>query len=515
VSGSRIAVAHAIEWLPAVVAAAYVALVFSKFRDLVGALYWNSDAAGAVVLGALAHAHAAVEIPRFGWWTSLWWLLATRGLPAHVQLWEATGYAFALLTVLIVGWATSRVAGVWAGVTAAAIAVVIGPMTLTSLLTLNFHTSTPFTAAILAAYLVVLSRRRSWTLAVAVGVLSGLNAASDPLLWVAGLIPFALAGGFLAFRTRQRQIGYRVAGVVGVAAVCAFATDRVMRSLDFHLIPVGLRLAKVTDLPHDALEFGKSVALLFGANFRYYPTYPSDPLRYAVALLAFAGLAAIFVAVLRLAIRGSDPTTLMYAIFWAASAGLIGLTYWGSNQAAGGGPGGGLNYMLTFAPAVGVGVALLAAKSPRGRIVTSLAIAAVGATNLASVANGRAEEVTTVQGSGPGILHLLEREGLTRGYASFWDAQSLTWKSGLKILVAPVYACNRLQQGSELCRHRFFTIDSWYDPRPGRSFLVVDPAALLWTKPPASLGRPSEVHKLPSGATVYVYPRDIAPHIRR
>jgi hypothetical protein len=244
-SGSRIAVAQAIEWLPAVTAAAYIALVFFKFRDLVAALYWNLDAAGALVLGALAHAHAAVEIPRFGWWTSLWWLLATRGLPAHVQLWEATGYFFALVTVVLLGWATSRVAGVWAGVTAAATAVVvIGPITLMSLLTLNFHTSTPFTATVLAAYLVVLSRRRSWTLAIVIGVLSGLNAASDPLLWVAGLMPFALAGGFLAFRTRQRDVAYRVAGVIGVAAVVAFATDRVMKSLGFHLIPVGLQLAK-------------------------------------------------------------------------------------------------------------------------------------------------------------------------------------------------------------------------------------------------------------------------------
>ena len=510
-SASRIAVARAIEWLPAVTAAGYIALVLFKFRDLVRNLYWNSDAAGAVVLGALAHAHAAVEIPRFGWWTSLWWLFATRGLPGHVQLWEATGYAFALATVVLVGAATSRVAGVWAGVTAGATAVVVGPMTLASLLTLNFHTSTPFTAAVLAAYLVFFSRRRSWTLAAMVGVLSGLNAASDPLLWVAGLIPFALAGGFLAFRTRQRDVAYRVAGVIGVAAVCAFATDRLMSSLGFHLIPVGLQLAKVGELPHDTLEFGKSVALLFGANFRYYPTYPGDPVRYLVALLAVAALATIFIVVVRLAIRGSDTMTLVYAMFWAASVALIGLSYWGSNQAAGGGPGGGLNYMLTFAPAVGVGVALLATHSPTGRIVTSLAIAALGATNIASVANGRAEIATPH----PAILPLLERKGLTRGYASFWEAQNLIWKSGLKILVAPVRACEPGQQVSELCRDRFFTIGSWYDPRPGRSFLIVDPAAFLSIQPPPSLGRPIEVHKLPTGATVYVYPQDIARNIHR
>ena len=231
-----------IEWLPALSAVAYVVLVAVRFPALVRALYWDSDAAGAFVLGELLPGHGAVEIPRFGFWTSQWWLLATRELPGHERVWEATGYVFALVTVAFVGWATWRVAGRWAGLTAAAAVVVVGPRALTSLLTVNFHTSTPFTAAVLAAYLVVFARSRSWVLAVAVGLLAGVNAASDPLLWIAGIAPFALGAGVLILATKRRDVAGRAAVVLGVIAASFVATDRVMSSLGFHIIPVGLKL---------------------------------------------------------------------------------------------------------------------------------------------------------------------------------------------------------------------------------------------------------------------------------
>ena len=57
---------------------AYIACVAVSFPGRVERLYWNTDAAGAFVLTQLYHLHDTVVIPRFGWWTSLWWLLATR-----------------------------------------------------------------------------------------------------------------------------------------------------------------------------------------------------------------------------------------------------------------------------------------------------------------------------------------------------------------------------------------------------------------------------------------------------
>jgi hypothetical protein len=502
-----------IEWLPLIAGAAYVLLVLVRFPTLVRALYWDSDAAGAFVLGQLGHAHSGVEIPRFGWWSSLWWLLATRHLPGHEYLWEATGYVFALATAALVGWATSRIAGSWAGVTAAAVAAAVGPRTLTSLLTVNFHTTTPFTAAVLGAYLVVVTRRRSWLLAAALGVLAGVNVASDPLLLIAGLAPFTLAASVLAVTTRRWDVAARAGAVLATGAICAAATDLTMRALDFRVIPVGLKLATPGDLASNVVEASKSVSIVFGANFLSYPTYPSDPLRYLVAIFAFAALAATLLSALRLVYEQAEPATQAYASFWAVSALSIGLAYCTTNQAAGGGPGGGVNYMLSLAPAAGVGVALLAAGSPRARVVVGLAVAGIAVVNMVGVAQGRAEEHVSAQGRGPAVIRLLERERLTRGYGPFWDAQSLTWKSGMRVLVTPVQACAP-RAGSPLCRHHFFTIDTWYDEQPGRSFLIVDPAAGLWERPPPTLGRAVQVHRLGRDVTVYVYRHDIAGQIR-
>ena len=505
---------RAIEWLPAVAAAAYVMLVVAKFPALVRALYWDSDAAGAFVLGELVSGDGGVEIPRFGFWTSLWWLAATRDLPGHEELWQATGYVFALATVVLVGWATARVAGRWAGMTAAAVAVVVGPRTLTTLLTVNFHTSTPFTAAVLAAYLVLLLRFRSWLLAAAIGVLAGANAASDPLLWIAGLAPFAVGAGILALRTRSRDVAVRAGLVVALAAVMAAVTDRVMSGLDFTVIPVGLEPAHLADLGRNLVELGKSIALVFGANHFFPDVYPSAPARYVVTLLAFAALGATLFVAVRLLVRRSEAVVTAYACYWALAAVLLSLAYWGTNQAAGGGPAGGLNYMLTLAPAAGVGAVLLAARSATGRVLVSLAVAVVGAVNIASVADGRAEKHAGAATYGPQVIRLLERQGLERGYAGFWDAQSLTWKSEMRLLVAPVQPCDP-QRGDTLCRRRFFTIDSWYEERPGPSFLIVDPPQGLAFEPPSSFGRPSSTFDVGPEMRVYVYPYDLARHIRQ
>jgi hypothetical protein len=510
---SLVAARTTIDWLPALPAVAYVVLVLVKLPALVRPLYWDSDAAGAFVFGSLLRGHGAVEIPRFGFWTSLWWLLATRDLSGHRQLWEGTAYVFALAAVAFVGWATWRVAGRWAGTAAAAAAVVVGPGALTSLLTVNFHTSTPFTAALLAAYLVVLAPSRSWLLAAGVGLVAGLNAASDPLLWIAGIAPFALAAGVLVLATKRRDVAGRAAFVLAVSVAVALATDAVMRSLGFHVIPVGLQVSPPADLPNDFVGLGKSIALVFGADHFFPGVYPSAPIRYAITLLAFAAVAAPLVAAVRLSLRRSEPTLRAFACYWAIAAVLLGLAAWLLTGTIGAGASGSLNYLLTLAPAAGVGVALLAARSSAGRIAVTFAIAAVAAVNIADIAHGRAEEPPGAERYGPQLVRLLERMGLRHGYGGYWDAESLTWKSGLRLLVAPVEPCDAQRQ--LLCKIPYFTIDSWYDVRPGPSFLIVDPDAGLPGKPPAALGRPSETKDVGPEITVYVYPYDLARQIRR
>jgi hypothetical protein len=498
----------AIRWLPAVAAAAYVATVAARFPDLIRHLYWDSDAAASLVLAGRLRGHGPVYIPHFGWWTSLWWLLATRHLPGHRQLWEGTGYAFALAGAGLVGWATARVAGRWAGVTAGAAALMVGPLALKSLLTVNYHVTTPFVAAVLAAYVVVLARSRSRALAATVGLVAGASAASDPLLWVAGIAPFAIAGAFLTATTRRRDVAVRAAITLVVTIVSAITTSAVMDRLGFNIIASDVRPAHLSDVPSNVLDLGRIVALLGGANYALPGGYPREPLRLLLALLVVAAVAAAVVSAVREIAQGSGPTRRTYACYWAAATVLLGIAFVGTTQAAAMGAGS-VNYLLTFPLAAGSGVALLAAGSARGRLAVAVAVAAVGA-----IVQGRAESASgaLVKYERP-LVRLLEQRGVTRGYAGFWDAHNLTWQSRMRLLVAPVSRCD-LPTGPRLCGYRFFTIDSWYDERPGPSFLLVDPETGFITEPPPLVGDASAAYHF-GPLTVYLFDYDLARRIRR
>jgi hypothetical protein len=264
----------------------------------------------------------------------------------------------------------------------------------------------------------------------------------------------------------------------------------------------------MADVTTNFIRLGKSIALVFGADF-FTSAYPRNPIRYVITLAAFAALAALLLVAVRAFACRWEPAVRAYACYWASAALFISLAYWLTDVGAGGGPAGGLNYMLTLGPAAGVGVGLLAAGSLAGRIAVSLAIVAVGCVNIVGIANGRAQQYVNQEP----VIRLLEQTGVTRGYASYWDAQNLTWKSGMRLLVVPVQPCGT-PAGAELCRKPFSTISSWYDVRSGPSFLITDPPAGLGNNAPSTLGRPSKTYHLSPDIVVYLYPYDLAQYLR-
>lgn len=506
------------EALAALTLLAYIACVAVSFPRIVDGLYWNTDAAGAFVIASLYHLHHTVVIPRFGWWTSLWWMLATRHLPGHVVVWEATGYVFVVLTAATVGWATGRIAGRTAGIVAAACTIVVGPAALSQLVIVNFHTSTPFTAAVLSAYLVVLARTRSWVVTVGVGVLAAVNTASDPIGWIAAIAPFFVGTLLLAFLTRRRDIALRGGLVCGLTLVGVPTTDFVMRELGFHLVPVTVQLASIRDDVTNFIKLGKAIALLFGANHYFPGTYPSTGLRYAITFIAFAGAGATFVAAARFLRRRSDPQRTAYACYWAVSALLVACAFWLTNIGTGAGPAGyGVSYLFALIPAIGAGVGLVTAGWNAGPILASIAIAFVGSVNMAAIVKtqkygGIANSGWGASVHGPQVIRFLEQRGLEHGYAGYYDSQSLMWKSGLRFVTISAYACS---DGVHLCKIPDFTIDSWFKPRRGPTFLIVDPEQGLTFRPPPSFGRPSVTRHFGPQEVVYVYPRDVIASIVR
>jgi hypothetical protein len=501
---------RAIRWLPAVTALAYVAAVATLGSELVRSLGWDTDVAGPLVLAERLRGSGPVYIPHFGAWTTLWYLLATRSLPGHVQLWGVSGYLVAVGAAALLGWSAARVAGTWAGVTAAATALLVGPFALRSLLTVIYHVSNPFAAAVIGAYVVVLARNRSRLLAAGVGVLAGVNAASDPLLWIAGVGPFMVAAGLLARSTRRADIAVRAATTIAVAVVIAAVTNVVMHQLGFHVVGLSLHLAPPHDLPANIRHLGRMVALLGGANYALPGGYPREPLRLLLAVLFALAVASSIVAAVKLVAARAEPTLRAYACFWGASTVFLCTVFVVTPNASALGAKS-VNYLLPLALAAGAGVALLGAGSNRGQLALATGVVVIGALNIASITENRAIVLapTALPGYEQALTQLLETKGVTRGYAGYWDAQNLTWQSGMRLLVAPVARCG----ATTLCPFNFFTIRSWYAPRDGPTFLLLDATnRFVAGAPPFVREATSSYHFGP--LTLYLFHHDVAPHVR-
>ncbi len=499
-----------LEWLPALTAAAYLGVAAATGPSIARQLGWDTDVSSRLVLADRLRGHGTVFIPHFGGWTSLWFELGTRGLPGHRALWEAAGYAFAVVGAAVLAWATAHVAGTWAGVTAFAVTLIVGPLALRSFFTLAYHVSTPYIAIVLGAFLVLLERRAALLLAVPVGILAGVNVASDPLLLPAGVVPFLIGGVLLARSTHRTEVAIRTGLTVALAIAAAISTSALMHGLGYRVTDAGAHLASVRDLPGHVLLLGRMVALLGGANYATAHAYPSEPLRAVVALLVLAAAVAPTIVAVRFLRSRARPMRRAYACYWAASTLLLGIAFVVTTNAGALGAGS-MNYILTVAPAGAAGVALVASASARARVATGVAVALVGSTNMAGVIDGRAGTPRGEIGSNErSVVALLADRHVTRGYAGYWDAQNLTWQSKQRVLVAPVQAC--ASSGKPLCPYRSSVIQSWYDPRPGPTFLLVDPTTGFVTSPPAFARRAGAVYRF-GKLSVYVFPYDIARYV--
>jgi hypothetical protein len=492
-----------LRWSAALAGAAYVAYVAVRWHDLVTNNNWDTDAVAKMVVAERLRGAGPVYIPHYGEWTTLLWMLATRWVSWHHDLWGVSGYAWMLAGAAVLAWATWRVAGLWSGVTAAAAMLVVGPFALRSYIaTTGAHTTSTVGAIVLAALLVLLVRRPRLLTAVAGGVFAGACAASDPLLWFGGVVPFAVAGALL---WRQRDFAVRAGALVVVAIVTGVVTNVVMHALDFHVEGLEASIASLRDLPHNVVHLVRESALLGGANYALPGAYPHEPLRAVVALLTLAAIAATLVAAFKL--RRADDTTRVFAVFWAAATVLLCLVFVATPNAVALGPKS-MNYILTLAPAGAVGAVLLA-RSARAQALVAACVALVAVVNIASIHDGRGEitGVVALPQHADEIVRTLDAAGVRRGYAGYWDAQNLTWQTDMHLLVAPVKNC-----GDTLCPNNFFTIESWYRARGEPTFLLVDATLPLIHAPP--FAKSAVAIRRFGPLTLYVFDDDIASRIR-
>jgi hypothetical protein len=115
----------------------------------------------------------------------------------------------------------------------------------------------------------------------------------------------------------------------------------------------------------------------------------------------------------------------------------------------------------------------------------------------------------------PAVISTLEDRGLTRGYASYWDASSPTWVSDDRLMILPVAEdaqCGSPSTAGAVCQWSFNSESSWFIPKPNTTtFILVDPEGIYVPITPsqAIFGRPHDVVSV-GDLRVYVYDYDVA-----
>ena len=486
----------------------------------------DADAASGPVIGELfgaAPAHANVVLGTFAWYSTLLFDLATKWLPYHRTVWEAAPYAMAVAGAALTAWSVAQVASRWAAGLTAVLLISTSPATLRVELATTQHAPTWFCLALLGAFAVWVERRpiTRWPvlilLVAVVGTIVGVNAASDPLLDIAGLAPFGLA--LIATRVlvpgrdsaRALWSGLATLAVTGVTWAI---TALVMSALAVAREP-GLHTTRVVvghKNLHNFTLWWKSLATLGNGDYFGHALSPATVLAFVCAVITIAAVVSIPWLSWRQLRRRSPARTAFY-VFWCSSAILLSLAFLFSAYPVDIHAG---RYLvgLLYAAAAVVPAAAAGRVWTRAIVLAGTCVFALGA-------------VVSIAGHGPvpapsantavttpvakQIERIAARDHLTVGYAGYWDASPVTWATGFRTQVYPVSVCDQRQN---LCRFDLHFISSWYSPRPHTgSFLLTDPSLQnVWIRPP-DLGRPTAVYRI-GRITMYTYPYDLAAKIK-
>ncbi|HVE68565.1 MAG TPA: hypothetical protein VNB64_08295 [Solirubrobacteraceae bacterium] len=521
-------------WLPLVLAAVWLVALAVDFRDVVQAIFANSDFASAPVIGELYDERdgGPVVLGNFPWYSTLWFEQLTAGLPAHRQIWQVGPWLFALLGVGAAAWATWRAAGAWAAMIVAVALGCAGPALLNFQFGLSLHSPAYTHVCLLGAFLVLCAehggrvgnRAVHVALCGALAAVTAVGLASDELLLPAGIAPFLLAAAALV-RLLPPPAGRRI--VVSAVAIAAFAAVGsrilvdVMEDAGVVAAPFDVVFAQWDRLVPNLRLLAHSLAFMFNGDFGG----ARIGLRSVVELASAVAVLAAVVAVVRHARRwipavaatvDEDPREAArraHVAFWLAAGAVLAATFVLSSVPVDKYT---ARYVLSVGYAVVVLVAVAAAAHPTSRAVVAAGVSLVVAGGVAGLVRGDLQDQVIASGDLSGPLERLARaEGVEHGYAGYWTAAPVTWQTRTRLRLYPVRTCT----GSPtLCPYPFHRIDNWYKPRSGEgSLLVVDPRqtqAGAPTGPDPAFGPPRRTVRV-DHATVYVYGYDIASRLGR
>ncbi len=519
-------------WAAVPLGVLYLVLLAARLRGILATSNLDADAVSGPVIGELfgyAGPDANVVLGTFGWYSTLLFELGTKWLPLHRQIWELAPYAMALTGFALSAWSVWQTAGRWAAAVTAVLLVCTAPQTLHLLLSMTQHAPDWFCCAVLAAFLVLLERRASTlrpallgSLAVVVGVIVGVNAASDVLVAIAGLGPFVLAVllSYALARSRNTVRAVQITLAMLVVAGASWAiTDVVMSALN--VAPqagAGItKLAPLDQLGRNFRLWWQSIAVLGNGDFLNRGLSFSSALAAVSAAISIVAVVLLPRAAWKELRRRADaadwpaaPARLALVVFWSSSAILLtGAFLISANPVDIHAD----RYLvgLLFAAASVVPVLAVGRAPKEAAVLLGTCVFALSAiTSMLQGASTRNPQRFPSTALANQVASVAAAHHLQFGYASYWDAAAITWASKLRVRVFPVSVCD---QNQRLCRFDLHTISSWYTPRPrAKTFLLIDPAQPLVRGPTPDLGHPAAVYHV-GRIVMYVYPYDLAGKI--
>ncbi len=521
----------ALVWLvPCTIAALYLSIFVARIPHNIWVLGWNSDyASGFTVPATVAKTGTGghTVLGPYTLYVPLLFGLLTAWLPLHRELWEIAPTILFIASALIIGWSVAQVASRRAAVLAVLIVIVASPVVLSVFMAAVAHNTVYPCTALLGAYLIWLTRGdgRGRVTVFAVPLLAavalGACIASDVLLVVTGLVPFALTALLACLRSdrRSRRVALSALTTALVALPAAKLTSALMSSLGYRTNPLALGLAPLSTLSLHARILYEGLKELFngylGSAGATGPLHVQLGVACDIVMIA-ALLTLLFVgarAASSLILRGRRAAPAVTPEQLATS---LHITYWVSSALAACGAfllsefldSTHISFYATVIFSVAAVVPLFVRSSFLARWLIPVGASIFFAASLVGLTTVEVGSLVPLAHYEPVIVRLARVNKVTAGYAGYWDASSLTWSSNERVAVRPVDECPN-PGGANICIFPQETVPSWYVPKRRHSFLLVDRTPFALTSLPAGLGRPLAAYSF-GPIRMYVYPYDIA-----
>jgi hypothetical protein len=525
--------------VPFAIAAAFFVVLVREYPQIVESFTWSSDNASAfTITETLAHVGSGghTVMSSTGEYVSLWFGLLTASLPLHRALWESAGTMVFVVAALMIGWSVYQVATRRAAVLAILLALVVSPSALEVFMSPQEHNATCLGTPLLGAYIVWMTRTRplrrvtAVSVALLAGVLLGVCLASDLLILVTGIVPFAFTTGLGGVQRsrRSRMFALSALTTLAVAAPVAWFTSKAMGSLGFVVVRPPTSTIPLSAVPLHTEYLYEGLKEIFGGYLAGPPA--AGPLHSVVGTASIVVTAAALLMLLvlgaytaaRLTIgtwrrrdaqAGShDLAAALHLVYWTGSAVSTTIAFELSAQATRAAN----EYYATLIFSVAAVAPLVMRRSSLGRWLVPAGASILFTASLIGLTGFRVNPAQIrpegLEQDESAITRLAEANHATIGYAGYWYASALTWNAHERVQVRPVSLCIN-PAGADICPFYIFRVTSWYAPSHRRTFLLVNPNEEYLYGIPKGLGRPLAAYALGGSTYMYIYPYDIASRL--